>query len=697
MSKRPLCLLAIFLVTLFFCLDFLGVSWIWRSPKGHLPEQLATDEKEVILTGIVYRQEDSILYIKETDLWIHSNQYPIRNVKCFTKEKCENLLGSQVTVAGVFVLPKCPTNLGEFNEKQYERARKIDYHLEETQVLEADQERGKPRRWIQRLKVVGQNTLKKIFPEKEAGVLETMIFGEKGNLDPKIKMQYQAAGISHMISISGLHISLLSMSLWKLLRKRGMSMGMSALLALVVLFFYSIMIENPTTAFRAVLMFCVMLGAKLIGRTYDLLSALAFACILLLLDNPDLLYDGGFQLSFTAILGMQQGQGKEKGISLWLFTLPVVLYHFYQVSVIGIVLNLVLIPLVPILLTGGIAAMCIGILHVWTGSILGIPVWILLKVCEYSGILAERIPFAVWTPGQPSWGNIVVYYLGLAGFFYLQKKGNKIRWLLPFVLCLVLSGSGGTKHQITMLDVGQGDGFVLQSDGAAVLIDGGSSSRSKVGTYVILPYLKQQGISRVDGIFISHSDEDHVNGIKEVLEEARKGWLKVTYVFMPRWMKETEEGIQLEILGKQSGVNVCYLHKGEKVVIKNMVFSVLHPGSDFPKEDTNGGSLVLRGEIQGISMLFTGDLPLEYEEAIQDNIEEADILKVAHHGSRGSSSESFLRAASPSVALISAGKRNVYGHPAKEVLDRLEKQACRIYQTPASGMVTLDLSGAAVK
>lgn len=242
---------------------------------------------------------------------------------------------------------------------------------------------------------------------------------------------------------------------------------------------------------------------------------------------------------------------------------------------------------------------------------------------------------------------------------------------------------------ITVLDVGQGDGIVLQTGRTEVLVDGGSTSRDEVGKYVILPFMKYEGISRLEAIFLTHSDQDHLNGAKEVLEESKKGWLIVEQVFLPWWMKETKEGEQIQFLAKEVGTACSFLKAGDELSMGKAKIKVLHPNSEDYSHDANGGSLVFVWELDGMHALFTGDLPLEEENKLMDDLPECEILKIAHHGSNGSTSRAFLEIVNPQVAVISCGKNNYYGHPGEETISRLQERGCQILRTDEQGALTV--------
>ncbi len=732
MSKRPLCqLLLVIAIGIGLC-KCLGISW-WKSPEGTLPFVWAKKEQNVQVMGVVYAQEEktfqnqiyTYLYLEQANLIIESKKYPIRKIKCTLEEIRENMLDCELALTGVLSLPIKSTNPGEFDQRLWESSRKIDFYLTDVTEWKILQEAQGVSGVTSKIKQKGQELLLEIFPKEQAAILQAMIFGEKSELEQETKNQFQAAGISHIIAISGLHMSLIGMGIWTACKWIGLPMGLAIIGSVGALMGYGVILENPTTAFRALLMFGIMMGAKLLGRSYDLLSALAASGIVLLLDNPDLLENSGFQLSFSAVFGMGwycrleeeifqktwETKGKwwsslRSGLSLWFFSLPVVLYSFYQVSVLGILINLLVIPLMPVVLGSGLLAILFGFWGAGPGSIAGIPAFVLLKGYGLLGEFAENCSFGVWTPGKPELWQFVLYYIVMFATTYILKyvgkclekmpKGRRRIWTFVELgskigLLLIISMPWMNPQKVTVLDVGQGDGIVLQSEGKNILVDGGSSSRKQIGKNVLLPYLKYEGIAYLDMILVSHSDEDHTNGVLEVLAESQNGWFQVGAVGMPLWMQNTEEGKSIEYLAQCSEVEIVYLKEGDQISFGDTMLHILYPdGSDF-SEETNAGSLVFTWDTAQGTGLFTGDLPEDKEVEILDALGSCMFLKVGHHGSNYSTTEALLDTVHPQIAIISCGKKNRYGHPGEQLLERLEKFHCEIYRTDLQGALTIDL------
>ena len=692
---------------------------------------------------MVYRIEKTtrtVIYLKKAIL-IRSGStknYPIRNIKCTGKEEKINSLreGMHVRLEGMLVLPELPRNPGQFNRRIYESGKKIDFYLENPTVLEVKEQRSGVREVVEIWKTEMMNRCEKIYQDEEAGILEAMLFGEKSELSGDIKELYQAAGISHVLVISGLHISLLALAVAGILRRLGFPMPVWVILSVGVLAGYGILIGQPTTAVRALLMFFVLQGARLLGRSYDLLSALAFAGILMLLDNPDLILDGGCRLSFCAVIGVgwyvseknkifrsigekekrknrgKGGKGSSAGAILeniragwylWLFTLPVMLDTFYQVSVVGLLWNLVAIPLLPVIIASGGLGVVLAGWNIFLGSLAGSPAYGMLQLYQEIGNISEKLPVGMWTPGQPSKPVIAGYYLVIFLLVLVEKQliKREKRWkIFPgmelcsmLLLLLLMAHPWQQREKITFLDVGQGDASLLQSGGQTLLLDGGSTSQKNVGTYAILPYIKQQGISCLEAVVLTHTDQDHINGVTEVLDEGKKGWLTVKNLMYPYWMEGTEQGKQLKKLAEEAGASCRKIRAGDRLTIGKAEAVVLYPKEQEKIAEPNAGSLVLFWKWEGVRAMFTGDLPEEKERELLQNLPACEILQVGHHGSATSTCREFLEQVQPSLAVISCAMKNRYGHPSPDTVDRLKKTGCEIRYTMKSGAITIRKRG----
>ena len=282
----------------------------------------------------------------------------------------------------------------------------------------------------------------------------------------------------------------------------------------------------------------------------------------------------------------------------------------------------------------------------------------------------------------------------------MKRKGKgkskmRIIWLLLIFMIGVVAYRPNGRLDVVVLDVGQGDGISLRGpQGTTFFIDGGSSDRSKLGESCMEPFLESQGIGVIDYAFVTHGDYDHYSGIAEMLERQEKG-IKICNLVLPFHYKEDMSLVELAERASCANVNVLIMKAGDNIQDGAMKITCLHPGKEDVQMRGNEGSMVLSITYGGFSMLCTGDIEGDGEEKLVRRIREKDydVLKVAHHGSKNSTSAEFLKCCSPTLALISAGEDNSYGHPHKELLQRLEEAKCCVYDTRKNGAIILQTDG----
>lgn len=730
---------------LILILTFLKVAGfpLWRPAEQEEVSKSIDSETSTRITGRIYqrvKKENSIqYYLKDAEFLTSSTsknqkiiQIPLNQkiLVTISKEKDETTysIGSTVQVNGILKHPDPPSNPGQFDGVSYYQSMGIGYAVfaEKTTVLELRE--GFPEQ-AQRMKDTMAENLLHMLPKRHAGVLIAMLLGDSGYGEAETKINYQAGGALHILSISGLHLSLLGMGAYRLLRRCAFPGGISALTASAFMTFYSWFTGNHVSTLRALLMFYVNLGAKASGRSYDPLSSLSFSLILLLIWNPEYLFYSGFQLSYVAVLGagviypvwrdwipdkihVTNYHRKKYFRLLWdavlsstvitLTTLPMVCYYFYEIPVLGIVPNLLILQTMNFVMFPGIIGMVIGLFSPLAGEIILLPAWGTLELYEIVMKAIRHIPGSVWICGQPRLWQIAVYYTLLLGITYvlyekkdksLYKKMWRISGIITAAALLVLTLRTDTKDKITVLDVGQGDGIVLYSKDYCYLVDGGSTSEKQVGEYRILPFLKSQGIRDIDGIILTHPDEDHMNGILELLEkvENKEAALRIHHIFLPLWMKGEKESLPFIQFADTERIKVSYLQKGDQIRKESLKLDVLHPDVCDYHEEPNAGCVTLGVHNQGFDALLTGDLEGKGEEKVALDIGEYDYLKVGHHGSKNSTSEQFLDKVCPKAAVISCGRNNRYGHPHSDLLDRLDEREIELCMTPKSGAVTVTL------
>ena len=551
------------------------------------------------------------------------------------------------------------------------------------------------------------------------------------------------------MAISGLHISILGMGLFSLLKRIGLGNAGAGLVSLCVMLQYGMLTGGSVSAMRAVCMFVLNVGARVLGRTYDLMTALSLSAIFLLLDSPAYLYSSSFLLSFGAVVGLgavsphliritgakgKAGKALISSLSVQAATLPVMLVFFGEVSVIGILLNLFVLPTVGGVLISGLCCSVLGLFSVNAGRAAAVPgrilLWLYEKVCMFAG----KLPFCTWIGGLPEIWQSISYYLLLASGIILayvmasgiQKKeenqlavgkkvsenSDKIRGVFRkaakraypagiFLLAaaagiFVLSRKPGKELRITCLDIGQGDGIVLEiPDGGVFLMDCGSSNKKNTAQYQLLPYLKSRGISHINGIMISHTDKDHISGIMELLEFMEQGLTSVRSdaLILPDWEEPPEVYNTLIHLAQSAGMKVLQVESGNSFRMGEAGFHVLAPAKDALGEDVNEEGMVVELNYRSFRGLFTGDAGEPTEKTILSRLKDVDFLKVGHHGSRYSSCQEFLDQVKAEIAVISCSDSNTYGHPSPETTLRLKKSGAKTEFTMKNGAITVCTDG----
>ena len=737
MRKRPLCIAALIWAVILWLLGKAGIPVL-----GYDPPDLPIDAKNkpVQVAGTLYHLDtyeyQSIFYLKEAVLISQTNtsrnnhtsqsaiqkEYPLDGIKVTVKqEKIPAPLGEgmRVLVSGTLEEIPLPGNPGQFHERAYYYARKIKWYQDANQVQVLEENYDYLLRFQEQVKDRMKKGLSRSFSKEKAGILEAMLLGEKGNMDKEDTLLFQILGCSHILAISGLHLSILGGGLLKLLCRCSVPRRASIALSAGAMFFYGGLTGSGASVMRAAIMFAVSSGAFLAKRTYDFLSGISLAAILLLCESPYYLYDSSFLLSFGAVLGLAMvypilfQKGKEKkgrglavltegvrsSVSVWFLLLPLVLYFFYELPIWGSIVSIFFMPLSELLLLSGLAGGVFGCLPVTLpGQLAGLVASGILEVFLIMGRILKMLPGSLWIAGQPELWCCVLYYVAASLVLFRKSispagktgKGMKILYGIAVLLLLIPIPKGSM--ELTFLDVGQGDCACIQTaSGTCYLIDGGSTTVSKVGKYRILPFLKASGIRRLQGIFVSHMDQDHVNGIQELLEmvKTKETQLKVERLFLSQCAGTTEELEKLENLGKQAGCQVVYIQKGSKIRDKDLLIECLGPGQIY--ENSNESSQVLHVSKGDFDALFTGDVEGKGEEQVLELLQECsvtwEVLKVAHHGSKNSSKEAFLDCVKPKQAVISCGKDNSYGHPHREVMERLETRTQRIFITWKEGAV----------
>lgn len=689
-------------------------------------KQLKNNQYIYELTDCFVREQ------KGTHLYHFSMQEPVscNGILAYSDSDLVSI-GEIVILNGTAELWKTAVNEGNFDAQAFYLARKTDFALKNLTLLEKHGRKSFWREGLFALKLRLKEVYAAAMEPLACGVMTAMVTGDRTLLDEETKRLYQTAGLSHVMAISGLHISIIGMTLYRFLRKRGCTFGTAGIIAGICLYGYGTMAGMGTSIQRSAGMFGLFLLAQAAGKSYDSLNALGLMGLILLWRNPYLLWDAGFQFSFAAIVGVvwlggcisfaDASHRKQKetlfvSAAVQLATLPVVTWYYYEIPLYALPVNLLVLPLMGVILSCGVAGGALGLVWLRGGAFLLCFSEKLLALVRWLCACAAALPQSMVIVGRPKLWQVVCYYAGLAGaayFLYAQKSSGRAParqvcrlFCVSAALLFVLLFRPPKTFELSFLDVGQGDGIYLHSEsGCDMFVDGGSTSEKQVGTYRMLPFLKYKGVKSIDVWFVSHTDEDHISGLRELLEA---GYAIDTLVFAETILRdEAYEG--LAKLAEKNGTELLYVKAGDTLYLGDARLSVLFPaGTDDMSlalaEDKNANSLVFSYEENGFCGLFTGDTGAEQERAILKAREQLaaagktengrmgiDVYKAAHHGSRYSNSSELLERISPRISVISCAENNRYGHPHTEAVARMKESGSEVFCTMDAGQITIKI------
>lgn len=761
--KRPLCCVCIaFVVTVFLYLEL--------NPTQH-PLYTAEEGCQVTLLGEVsqkeYKEETLVLTLQNVKR--QGAEGELTSEKCgvlcyleINEEVCIPRLGSIVAVKGKVSCFKEVRNPGGFDAKKYYQTLGIGYKLYKAELLAESSSNSAYKETLYKIRIYFEGIFDSVLPAKEASIMKAIVLGNKSEIDSESKQLYQKSGIAHVFAISGLHITLLGMVLYQFLRKVRLPQTVAVVLSIGIMIAYGDMVGMSSSARRAIFMFGMKLVADLLKRTYDMLTALAIAAVLILMEQPLYIYHSGFLLSFGAILGVGglsevvmpvRKTDRHKfldsvisslcgSLSIFLIHFPIMLCIYYEFPVYSFLLNLVVIPAMTFVMIGGLLCLAFGSLPMAIGlgiaKLAGLVCQLFLSVFEWLSTITLKLPYANWIVGRPDNWRIYLFLASVLILYLMhsygkrvskgamcEKQGICIRLTLPIKLIIVLSAVALISSKpmsgvsITFVDVGQGDCIWIESaKGEHFLVDGGSTSQSKVGEYTIVPYLKYMGVSKIDAVFLTHLDSDHISGVMEILDG--NFGIAIDKICISNAVIEDEAYEKLKNLCAKNDVLLYQIQTGDCIEAYGLNFEVLHPSRTYQAESRNAYSLVMKLTIsnkvnridtinitnmkntssqandlenRNVTVLLTGDVEADGEQAVARQLEfsNIDIYKASHHGSKYSNTEALITTAKPKFAIISCGENNRYGHPHTEALENFYRVGSQVLITKDTGAIMLHI------
>lgn len=617
-------------------------------------------------------------------------------------------------------------NPGDFDYGLYYRSKGIRRVLTayDTMLLKQDSA-GSLRTMLYLSREKVEDMIYSALPQEEASILVWIITGDKSEIDEETKAAYTKTGLSHILSVSGLHVGFLMLLVSQLLMPFKLEKGIKSAVSLLIVVYYVLLIGAPLPAVRALIMLCVLMAGTAAGRSYDLLASVSFAAVAILLFKPMSIHDPGFMISFAAMYSiallyptiyslLRRAPGAIRGsaalsFSVWLGLAPVLTYYFNYISVISLVLNIAAIPLSFLITIAGFCGILAGIISKAAAMYIFSVDYYLVSLLTFITKKASELPLAGFQlPSLPIY-MYLLFYLGVALLYaFFQKDLVRIyisRFLVGYMLLaavlLMFYNLPSKELKMVFLDVGQGDSCcIITPDRRAVLVDGGGSSGKgeyyyDVGGKITLPALLHQGIWSIDTVIVSHMHDDHMEGLLKVIEAYPVNNLIIPRVSAGKADVSPSRDALLELCSRK-GIKIHRLGQGDRLSLgRGVSIDFLLPG-EAADPDENQNSLVGRLSYGSFSALLTGDMGSSLEEKLSQGLIRSSVLKVPHHGSGGSSSVGFLKEAAPQVSIVSVGRNN-FGHPSPAAMERLVEASSLVYRTDRSGAVTVTTDGHKLK
>eukprot|EP01047_Picozoa_sp_COSAG01_P013866 COSAG01_NODE_662_length_14431_cov_31.385775_13_plen_761_part_00 len=698
------------ILSLFFSLSFIQINHQYK--KYDLSHKKIKNENE---------------YTKELKLKIVEHDFGQKYIKAYSpklksyvmlhsKSKAPPI-GSMVICKGTLSVPQTARNPGQFNSLTYYRNKNIIAWIQVKQIKILKKNFVNP---IKKIAINIKSKLlllhKKTLPKPYSDLFIGLIFGQHGtDLPRELSTAYQRNGLIHLLVVSGSQVSLLTTFIFAFLNLFALPPWLRFMLLTLFQCIFYFITGGGTAVLRAILMCELSFALLYFGRTLPTIHNLAIIALMMGIFNPLIYHDIGFQLSFIAtasLIFIVTKVEKKLPASLnpklrtWiavsttptLCTLPLLAYHFYTLSWVSFLSNLLIVFWIEFLVVYGfiitLVALCFEPSLILLNK-LSLIIMILLNKLVF---LFDKLPYTVISIGHFPIYILFISYFYL--FYYLSLFEFSNKYLPPkyvWRLCLLLFIVGITKHnlipkpfKLLFLDVGQGDAsLILTPNRKSILIDAGPAPHSHkkkgfdAGRSVILPACRYLGINKIDYVFLSHADLDHYGGLTHLIKNIKiKNFIS----------HSTKLPLPIRKLLATKNIPIKKFKSEKKIQIeKNTQIKALFIDKN-KNESKNNNSLILLIKHKDLSILFTGDIEKEREEILlkYNKLEKIDVLKVAHHGSKTSSSIAFLNKTQAKVALIGVGQKNRFSHPSTEVLENLSKIGCKILRTDRHGAIVIE-------
>ncbi|MCI8833330.1 MAG: DNA internalization-related competence protein ComEC/Rec2 [Clostridia bacterium] len=641
-------------------------------------------------------------------------------LKISNKEKIKLRYGDKIKFKGNYNQPERQRNYRGFDYSEYLKTLKIygtiSYSGSEMELIKKEN-----------INIIELSThkisdnlnanIKKLFKEKEASILSSILLGDNQYINEQTKESFRNSGIYHILVISGAHMSYIILGITYLLDKVNISYRKKVILKILGILFFILLTTRSISVARAGIMGIITLGASFFYRRKDIINSVCLSMLIILIYNPYSIKSISFQLSYGGVIGilalnksytrilknisknkclgvLRTVPIKAEAISVILsaqtMIIPVMILNFHTISLTFLFANILVSYIIGIIIILGFICAFSSLISLKISGFIAIFLNIALKILNLIAKFFGEIPISKIYITTPSKISIILYYIIIL-CKSTKKEGSKTRVdsrsfnnmrLLIILLIITLIFNNyiqiPSNLQIYFIDVGQGDSsLIITPNNKRILIDGGGTMNSSgdfdVGEDTLLPYLLNRRIKKLDYIMISHFDADHCQGLLEILNS-----IKVKNIIISKQAERVYNYEKIMEIVVNKKINIMVIKRGDVINVDNNVdIKILYPEGKLYFDDINSNSIVAKLKYNKFTMLFTGDIESKAEQRIVKIAKKelkSTILKVAHHGSKTSTIEEFIEAVKPEIALIGVGKNNKFGHPNKEVLDRIKEK-----------------------
>ena len=675
--------------------------------------EIYKDDKSIIsATAVVIKGPSEGEYNYKYTVKARTGKYKNKKFIVYINKKNKKLLeyGDLIKIKGEYSAPEVARNYKGFDYSQYLKTLNIygTIKVEESKIINKNQ-LSPILISINNIKEKMIDNANRNMPKRTANFLLGILIGERDNIQEDIIESFRTANLSHILAVSGAHTSYIILGITYLISKSKTPKRIGYIITIINLLIFIIITGASYSVVRACIMAIVVIGAKICYRKENFFTSICISLIIILIQNPFAINDIGLKLSFMGTAGIvifnksitnffiklkikqKIAEALSVTFSAQLMIMPITILNFNTISLTFFISNIFASPLLGIIIIFGFISIFISSILNPISKILFLILHIFLELLILVSKVTEKIPGSSILVKTPNILFAIVYYILILFFNYFfvikqnptrrfHKKIIKIITIkniknafkviaVVFLIILLLTRIVRIINptlKIYFIDVGQGDStLIVTPKNKKILIDGGEGK-----TNVLFQYLLDRRINKIDYIIISHFDSDHCNGLIEIIEKMR-----VENIVMSKQSKESEEYKKILEIIKQKNIKVSSVKAEDKIIIeKNLYTKILNPAEKFEFQDLNNNAIVAKLVYKNFSMLFTGDIEKAEENLAKKykNELKSTILKVAHHGSKTSTSEEFLKYVEPQIALIGVGENNKFGHPNQITIEKLK-------------------------